>query len=102
MRSIPISATNSTLVIRAQKVVTITQGITYSLQFTDFNTQTIISSTGIDISNNPYIYNEFLIDNTQIGLGLGQYNLEVLVGSMSVWKGIIDVEQTYSWEDRWI
>ena len=90
MRSIPISATNSTLIVRAQKVVPITIGVTYSLQFTDFNTQTIIRATGVDISTNPFIYNEFLIDNTQIGLGLGQHNLDVLVQDMVVWRGIVD------------
>lgn len=101
MRSIPISATNSTLIVRAQKVVPITIGVTYSLQFTDFNTQTIIRATGVDISTNPFIYNEFLIDNTQIGLGLGQHNLDVLVQDMVVWRGIVDVEQEFSWNDRW-
>jgi hypothetical protein len=96
MRKVPISATNSTIIVRAQKISPILNP-TYSLIFTDLNNGSTTSIIGTDLSTNPYSYNEFLIDNTIIGLRAGQHYISVQTEDVSVWDGIIDVFETVTW-----
>jgi hypothetical protein len=97
MKSIPISATNSSIIVRGFQISPVTNP-TYSLFFKDLNNNVIVETFGIDLNDNPLVYNEFLIDNTVLGLKGGQHYLDVKVNDDLVWSGIIDIVDDESWD----
>ena len=96
MKKIPISATNSSIIVRGFQISPITNP-TYSLYFKDLNDNLIVATYGVDMNNNPLVYNEFLIDNTSLGLRAGQHYIDVKVNDDLVWSGIIDIVDDESW-----